>query len=205
MFMMHRNLTDTLNKVIRIQLQHSSDERHNSDPWVGCALPNSKNLIRYMLPGDLVLEPMNCTNVGLDGSIKFKMCVHKKEEDIFVSGSLLKHHIWEPHIVRRFLRVLKRFPRAVVIDIGAQLGMYGLQAAAMGRKVVFVEASGHNVNHILASLGENGMLGRVCRDLAVVRNAVAEVSGGRLAAIYTEKENNGGTAWGDDGPPRDFA
>ncbi len=66
---------------------------------------------------------------------KFKMCVHSVEEDMYVSGSLIREGVWERPILEQFVRTLEKFPDAAVLDVGAQLGMYGLQAAHMKRKV----------------------------------------------------------------------
>ena len=63
------------------------------------------------------------------------MCVHSEHEDVHVSGSLLRDGVWEGHVLGRFVRILKRFPNAGVLDVGAQLGMYGLQAAKMNHPV----------------------------------------------------------------------
>ncbi len=74
--------------------------------------------------------------VGLRSEgIKFQMCIHSEHEDVHLSGSLLRDGVWEGHVPGRFVRILNRFPNAGVLDVGAQLGMYGLQAAMMSHPV----------------------------------------------------------------------
>jgi hypothetical protein len=63
------------------------------------------------------------------------MCVHDVKEDMYVSGELTSRGIWEEGILRSFVSMLEKFPNAGVIDVGAQLGMYGLQAVQMKRRV----------------------------------------------------------------------
>ena len=70
-----------------------------------------------------------------------KICVHENSIDQHVSGSLRSKGMWEEHIVTPFLHLVKRYPQAVVLDLGAQLGVYGLLAARAGSRVIFVEAS----------------------------------------------------------------
>lgn len=82
-----------------------------------------------------IREPKNCVSVGLNEKEKFKMCVHDEKEDMYVSGELIRAGAWEPRILQQFNRILDEHPNAAVIDSGAQLGMYGLQAVQKGRKV----------------------------------------------------------------------
>jgi hypothetical protein len=82
-----------------------------------------------------VQETHICVPVGLQGDDKFKMCVHSMDEDMYVSGALIRDGVWEPSILQRFVQILDQYPQAAVIDSGAQLGMYGMQAAKKGRKV----------------------------------------------------------------------
>jgi hypothetical protein len=79
---------------------------------------------------------VHCVTAGLrsEGE-RFQMCIHNEHEDVHVSGSILRDGVWEGHVLGRFVRILKRFPNAGVLDVGAQLGMYGLQAAKMNHPV----------------------------------------------------------------------
>ncbi len=84
-----------------------------------------------------VQEPTNCVTVGLNAD-KFGVCVrcvHSVEEDMHVSGNLIREGVWERPILERFVQMLDKFPDAGALDVGAQLGMYGLQAAHKRRKV----------------------------------------------------------------------
>jgi hypothetical protein len=76
-----------------------------------------------------------------------KICVHENSIDQHISGSLRSKGMWEEHIVTPFLNLVKRYPQAVVLDLGAQLGVYGLLAARAGSRVIFVEASPRSSNY----------------------------------------------------------
>ena len=67
------------------------------------------------------------------------ICVHNDSEDEYVSKNLRIYGIWEQEAVALFQQALIRDPTLDVIDIGANLGLYSIIAAAMGRDVIAVE------------------------------------------------------------------
>lgn len=79
-------------------------------------------------------EPVNCVVSGIEHD-KFNICIHNKDEDVYVSGSIAREGVWERGILESFVRTLAKYPDAAVWDVGAQLGMYGFQAAQMNRAV----------------------------------------------------------------------
>jgi FkbM family methyltransferase len=125
--------------------------------------------------------------------------VHENAIDVHVSGSIRSSGNWEAYIITPFLKLVKRFPQAAVLDLGAQLGQYGLLAAKAGAaRVIFVEASPHNSNHIMQSLSKNFGIENVGlgKRLALIRNVLGRTSGMAFEPTYVEHNNNGGTAWG---------
>lgn len=55
--------------------------------------------------------------------------------DMYVSHDLLHTGMWEPHVLYDFQDVLRRDSSLGVIDIGANIGVFSLLAAAMGHQV----------------------------------------------------------------------
>ena len=52
------------------------------------------------------------------------ICIHKTEDDRFISGTIKDGAVWEEHIVNLFQELLKVDPNLAVIDIGANIGWY---------------------------------------------------------------------------------
>ena len=65
--------------------------------------------------------------------------VYDPEDDNLVSGAIVETGIWEANTVNLMADIMKIDPRLDFIDIGANLGVYSLTIAALGRKVVAVE------------------------------------------------------------------
>ncbi|XP_060085931.1 uncharacterized protein LOC132565309 [Ylistrum balloti] len=76
--------------------------------------------------------------------------IHNPTKD-GLSGKIYKERRWEPNILNVILLFLRTDDDTNFIDIGANIGLHGLQIAKYGRKVLALEASKHNVQHICAS------------------------------------------------------
>ncbi|XP_033727677.1 uncharacterized protein LOC117317009 [Pecten maximus] len=76
--------------------------------------------------------------------------IHNPTKD-GLSGKIYKERRWEPNILNVILLFLRTDDDTNFIDIGANIGLHGLQIAKYGRKVLALEASSHNVQHICAS------------------------------------------------------
>ena len=160
-----------------------------------CA-PDLGRHVKLLTATDMAFEKEHCVPAGLPGRERFTVCVHDNRDDQFVSGSLIRDGVWEPHVLERFVRTLEQFPNAGVLDVGAQLGMYGLQAASLRHPTIMVEAMEHNANHILHSLQHNKLFPALCETVFLVRNAVSSASHLPYAIVHKSDANNGGTAWG---------
>ena len=51
------------------------------------------------------------------------ICIHKPEDDRFISGTIKDGAVWEEHIVNLFQELLKVDPNLAVIDVGANIGI----------------------------------------------------------------------------------
>ncbi|RUS69798.1 hypothetical protein EGW08_022444, partial [Elysia chlorotica] len=90
--------------------------------------------------------PFNCTKSK--STPGFRICVHSKERDKYISAALLSSGVWEPFVTRVYQQALVLHPDAAVVDIGANIGYYTLLAAAMGHSVVAVEPQLENLKRL---------------------------------------------------------
>lgn len=117
------------------------------------------------------------------------MCVRDTSADVYVVGSIIRDGLWEAHIVHEMVRALKRHPNAIMLDIGAHLGQYGIVAASMHRTVVAVDANPDNIRHLRASVRVNGF-----GDRMHIHNLGVDRTGGGYVRADGPKDNVGG--WG---------
>ena len=103
------------------------------------------------------------------------ICVYEDAKDIFVSKSLRLYGAFEPSIEAIFKQALKHDPELDVIDIGANLGLYSLIAAAMGRKTISVEPLQTNINHFHKSVKMNNFENKISLLTNAVSNQRAKV------------------------------
>ncbi|XP_076447040.1 uncharacterized protein LOC143284246 [Babylonia areolata] len=137
----------------------------------------SKNLPAYF---NLVDAETALTNQegGTDGTNctlmktrpAYRLCVHPRHKDKFISGSVLSKGVYEPHIIKPLQRALRIHPKSTFIDIGANIGLFSLLAASMGHKVIAVEPAPQNVKKLIQSIQVNGFADKI----HVLNNAVTK-------------------------------
>jgi len=89
--------------------------------------------------------------VRVDSTDKpFRIATYGKND--IVSGSILAHGRWEPSTLEHLKTALAEREGSVYLDIGANIGYFALYVAALGYKVIAVEASQENANLIRYSL-----------------------------------------------------
>ena len=86
----------------------------------------------------------------------FRICVYNGEEDVFVSRSIIDTGSYEPKVSLLLKELLSIWPgtegqKTVVLDIGANLGIYGLYVAKLGFKVWAVEPQVANLMKVWSS------------------------------------------------------
>ncbi|KAK3576469.1 hypothetical protein CHS0354_028519 [Potamilus streckersoni] len=69
----------------------------------------------------------------------FVICVYSIQEDVYISGSLRQSGTWDLDQTRLVQGALNRFPDAMFVDVGANIGYFSLLARAMGRAVIAIE------------------------------------------------------------------
>ena len=50
------------------------------------------------------------------------ICVKAREVDGWVSGSIIDHGVWEEKEVTEVMKMIDKFPEAVFLDIGSNIG-----------------------------------------------------------------------------------
>ena len=115
------------------------------------------------------------------------VCVHGPTVDRYVSAAILAGGVWEANVVRCFQHLLNVDKTLGVVDIGANVGQYTLLAAAMGRRVVAVEARLVHVQMMQRAVVD----GRLGARITLVHNAVSDRR--EWAALYARRDNPGAT------------
>ena len=129
-----------------------------------------------------------CPRTQTDPS--FYICVYETDKDIYISASLLsKTAIWEPYHTPLFQKALRIHPNAVVIDIGANLGYYGLLAVTMGHPVIAIEPGLDNILRLHQGLLMNSFNNK---DITIVHNAVYDK---HINVSLTTSQDNQGGLW----------
>ena len=95
--------------------------------------------------------------------------VYTTEEDQWVSGNIIRQGMWEGHLVRRIHDILKNDPDVVFLDIGANVGVFSLTVAKLGRHTVSVDALAGNVACLCLSMRD----GNLSDHMTVVHNALS--------------------------------
>lgn len=82
------------------------------------------------------------------------------EIDQWVSGNIIRQGMWEGHLVTRIHNILKNEPDVVFLDIGANVGVFSLTVAKLGRTTVSVDALEGNVARLCQSMRDGKLSDR---------------------------------------------
>ncbi len=142
-----------------------------------------------------VVDLNTSTSEGFDCVLmKFEprtpVCLYSSKRDIYVSRSLKMSGVWERKTVLNFQSWLKKDQEIGVIDIGANLGVYTLVAAAMGRNVLAVEPNVENIARLRKAIQKGGL----GNNITLLQNAVGDKVG--IANIKYSSNNQGDTQIG---------
>jgi len=116
------------------------------------------------------------------------ICIKPIERDVWVSGTIKKTGAWETETILNLIDVLNKFENATFVDIGANIGMYTVLAAAMHRKVVAVDADPENLAYIRKSLD----LKNTANQVRLFSNAVSDEYS-QIIPYSPDRKNSGGT------------
>jgi FkbM family methyltransferase len=107
----------------------------------------------FISPGNFTCvtnNPFKCIKTKLLlNKYRTTVCVYNQEKDTDVSGLLLKSGIWEEDLVTRLVRILSANNRLAFFDIGANIGIYTMYAAASGcSNIITIECFRPNIDRI---------------------------------------------------------
>lgn len=125
-------------------------------------------IVSSSLPAGPPSVQMDCVPLPKSPRPGVSICVYPTREDKWVSGTLRANKLWEEDLVLAMQRALQADPNMMLLDLGSNLGLYALFAAAMDRSVLAVEMLPSNVMMIQKSLTLSGLTGRVL----IVNNAL---------------------------------
>ncbi|RUS87011.1 hypothetical protein EGW08_005249 [Elysia chlorotica] len=126
------------------------------------------NIVSSSLPAGSNRTGVDCVPLPMSPRAGVKICIYPINEDKWVSGSLKMNRLWEEDLVLKMQAALQADPSMMLVDLGSNLGMYALFAAAMGRTVLAVEMLPSNVMMIQRSLTLSGLAGKVL----IINNAL---------------------------------
>lgn len=113
--------------------------------------------------------------------------VYPANIDPWMSGLLLGEGIFEADKSAVLFDLLSSNRNLNFIDLGANIGVFTLSAAKMGRRVIAVEALDENLRHMCASVAA----GKFREKVTLVHNAISNKKG--VVKLGIDKNNMGGT------------
>ncbi|KAK6189132.1 hypothetical protein SNE40_005170 [Patella caerulea] len=114
----------------------------------------------------------NCVSLNLILN-STKICVNDPLLDKPISENLARKGVWEAQNLLEFQRALEACVDCGVIDLGANLGVYSLTAAAYGRPVLAVEPLLQSIGPFHKSIQMN----ELTENITLLRNAISDVRG----------------------------
>lgn len=97
--------------------------------------------------------------------------VYSEKVDEYVSKDIIETGSYEPYNVDKLINYLKQYPKAVFIDLGANVGAFSITIAALGYTVIAVECLPSTVMRLCASMHD----AKVTDKLTIVNNAVSDM------------------------------
>ena len=108
-----------------------------------------KTLIESIKLKKYILKwPFECLSTRMKQALNTMVCIHDPKFDKHISRELKERGMWEPTNIRSFLNLLNDLNDTNVIDVGANIGVYSLFAAKLGRNVIAVEPLHENLNRL---------------------------------------------------------
>ncbi|KAL4219865.1 hypothetical protein ACF0H5_020276 [Mactra antiquata] len=97
--------------------------------------------------------------------------IYDPNSDIHISYNLHEHGHWEGEDVLTVAVLIKQDPNMVFLDLGCNIGIYTIQVAKIGRKVLAVDANAENLRLLSKSLTYGGIEDNV----TLLLNAISDV------------------------------
>jgi FkbM family methyltransferase len=112
----------------------------------------------------------NCTLLTSKTMPPYQVCIHNISWDNGISKYFKDYGSWESYYMPNFKKLLGAYPNMGFFDIGANIGAYTLQAAAMGHLTVAVEPTDRHMGALCESVMTNKFDDRV----VLIKNAISD-------------------------------
>lgn len=99
------------------------------------------------------------------------MFVYSDNEDMYVSRDIIYSGGHKVRKVKRIIELMSKFPDAVFLDIGANVGSFSIPIAASGYRVIAIESLKPTVMRLCASMKKADLTDK----LTIVYNAVTDI------------------------------
>jgi len=116
------------------------------------------------------IQNISCVPLPASPRKGVMICIYPASLDIYVSAAIWQGKLFEQDHVMHMAHALKEDPSLQLVDIGANIGIYTLLAAAMRRKVLAVEMLPQNAVMIQNSLAKSPK--DVAENVVLVNNAL---------------------------------
>ncbi|XP_023932210.1 uncharacterized protein LOC106153441 [Lingula anatina] len=146
--------------------------------------PNHVTIYDFSQPNDDVYK---CPELRLR-TVKTPICIYSYSDDVYISGDIIKGHIFERMLVTHFQDLLISDPHMQFIDIGANIGVWSLNAANMGRQVLAVEPFFASYRRFQRSV----ILGHYENNVTLVTNPISNKR--EYVTFKSTPGNKGGTS-----------
>lgn len=146
----------------------------------GKLVKNRNQLVQYYSMEQATEKDIEC--IWLETSPRAPLCLHNNGH---ISNSILKEGMWQEEMVRLFQEILREDSELGVLDMGANVGVYSLVAAAMGRTVVALEPVIENLQRLHKAV----KLGNYEQHVTLVTNFVSDTRDTKTLRINHENKD----------------
>ena len=100
---------------------------------------------------------------------KTPIAIHDPKFDIYVSRSIARQGVWEARLIRILMFFLEKNKESIFLDVGANIGVYSLSAAKLGRKVIAIDPLPTNIKRLCTSFA----IGNFSKQSTIVTNPLS--------------------------------
>tara|TARA_B100000424_G_scaffold259940_1_gene243322 strand:+ start:3086 stop:3868 length:783 start_codon:yes stop_codon:yes gene_type:complete len=115
--------------------------------------------------------------------------VHAPVENDLISTEILRTGTWDTDTASFLVDAFKQHPHALLLDLGANIGVFTVMTLLLGKRVISVEAQAQNTDMLRRTIKHNGIQGR---DLTLINQPVSNTAGA-IVSFQGPRENNGAT------------
>ncbi|XP_052761811.1 uncharacterized protein LOC128204435 [Mya arenaria] len=166
---------------------YSNGSALNYEKDLQTTLRTQPRLFNIAVNANSYLSKCQRATLRVPGGSQAPICVYKASEDIWVSGSIIKHQSWEWENVVTVWKLMKPVKDMAFLDLGCNIGAFTIPMAKLRRRVIAVDANKENLKMLAASLH----LGGLDVNVTLVWNGVSNET--KYVHLVPSTSNVGGT------------